>query len=546
MLFIKTGLPAFFLFVSCYASGQCSNPINSFPYTEDFEASNGGWTPAGTASDWSWGTPIKPVINGAASGTKCWVVGTLTQSSYSNNQNSTLTSPCFDFSSLTSPYIRFSIFWETEKKYDGASFQYSTDGGSTWTTLGSFNSAPCPTDNWYNTTGITALSGSDGWSGNIQPTAACAGGAGNGSGEWKIAQHSMQQLAGRSNVRFRFRFGAGSVCNNYDGFAIDDIWIGNKVGSSAMFTYSCNSSNTVSFIPEAPSCPGGFIWDFGDPASGAANTSTQYQPSHTFSAPGQYTVTLTRQDGSVPAPTSSQTITIIDVTADITTNINCWGDKATLQAVVTPSGTYDYMWNSSPAQTTATASNLGPGTYTVTVTGADACFASDQVTLTEPAQLNVFLGKDTVLCQGERLVLNPGAFDSYVWQDGSTASTYSVMQTGTYSVTVKDANGCSASDSIHVTVDCSDIYFPSAFTPDMDGKNDLFGALGNISGVNKYSLRIFNRWGQQIFSTSQPSEKWNGTFKGKLMGTGSYVWFAEYQLSTGAAKRKKGTVTLIR
>ena len=114
---------------------QCTNPVNSFPYTENFETSNGGWVPGGTASDWSWGTPIKPVISSAASGSKCWITGTLTQSSYSNNQNSTLTSPCFDFTGLSQPYIKFSIFWETEKKYDGASFQYSIDGGNSWTSV---------------------------------------------------------------------------------------------------------------------------------------------------------------------------------------------------------------------------------------------------------------------------------------------------------------------------------------------------------------------------------------------------------------------------
>src|SRR5215204_3713188 len=89
----------FLLIIGMSSVAQC---VTTFPYSQDFEASNGNWTPGGTASDWSWGTPLKPVINAAASGSKCWVIGTLTQSSYSNNQNSTLTSPCFDFSTLTS------------------------------------------------------------------------------------------------------------------------------------------------------------------------------------------------------------------------------------------------------------------------------------------------------------------------------------------------------------------------------------------------------------------------------------------------------------
>ena len=54
---------------------QCATPISFFPYTEGFETTNGGWTPGGTGSDWAWGTPTKPVITGAGSGTKCWVIG---------------------------------------------------------------------------------------------------------------------------------------------------------------------------------------------------------------------------------------------------------------------------------------------------------------------------------------------------------------------------------------------------------------------------------------------------------------------------------------
>src|SRR5688500_6823717 len=100
LLFIRFVFPIFLSMTGqLVAFSQCTTPISIFPYSENFETSNGNWTPGGTASDWSWGTPIKPVINSAASGTKCWITGTLTQSSYYNNQNSTLTSPCFHLTS---------------------------------------------------------------------------------------------------------------------------------------------------------------------------------------------------------------------------------------------------------------------------------------------------------------------------------------------------------------------------------------------------------------------------------------------------------------
>ena len=113
-------------------SAQCAAPVAIFPYTQGFETNNGGWVTGGSLSDWAWGTPSKTVITGAATGAKCWIVGGLTGGSYNNSEASWLESPCFNFTSLQYPYISFNAFWETERKYDGASFQYSTNLGASW------------------------------------------------------------------------------------------------------------------------------------------------------------------------------------------------------------------------------------------------------------------------------------------------------------------------------------------------------------------------------------------------------------------------------
>jgi hypothetical protein len=121
-------------FINCIQSvnGQCSVPINTFPYNEGFETSGGGRFVGGTGSDWVWGTPSKPVITAAGGGTHCWIIGGLTASSYTNAEVSWLQSPCFDFTSLQYPYITFKVFWEMEQRFDGASLQYSTDNGTSW------------------------------------------------------------------------------------------------------------------------------------------------------------------------------------------------------------------------------------------------------------------------------------------------------------------------------------------------------------------------------------------------------------------------------
>ena len=140
----KTGIIIFLFYLPVGLLAQCGSPVivtPASPYVEDFELNNGGWTTGGTASDWAWGTPAKPVINGAGSGSKCWIVGGLTSSSYNNGERSWVQSPCLNISALSHPYINFLVFWESEQKFDGSSLQYSIDNAVTWNTVGSSTDA---------------------------------------------------------------------------------------------------------------------------------------------------------------------------------------------------------------------------------------------------------------------------------------------------------------------------------------------------------------------------------------------------------------------
>src|SRR5678816_14719 len=96
----------FMWLMGAHAWGQaCTNPITTYPYFQNFETNNGNWTSGvvsgSAASSWTWGTPAKAVIIGAASGTKAWT--TNLTGNYNSNENSALTSPCFNFSTLVQP-----------------------------------------------------------------------------------------------------------------------------------------------------------------------------------------------------------------------------------------------------------------------------------------------------------------------------------------------------------------------------------------------------------------------------------------------------------
>lgn len=440
-----------FVFAALLINAQC---INVFPYSEDFELNNGNWTSGGTGNDWAWGAPTKPVINSAFSGNKCWITGGLTASFYALGARSYVQSPCFDFTNLQYPYIQFAIFWETEKTYDGATFQYSLNGGSTWTNVGSITDpANCMNANWFNTPSVTYLTTlanpKDGWSGNVQSTSgSCQGGS--GSNGWKIAKHCISNLAGEPNVIFRFAFGAGTQCNAYDGLAFDDIYIGEAPAISATVSYNCVNSNTVSLTATTTQCPTNLQWNFGDGQTATGNTA-----SHTYASPGIYNITFAAA-GPCNAPASaSQTVEILNLQTG-KVDVSCPGASNGIVFVSNSSAAVSYVWSSTPQQTNDTAYQLTAGTYTVTATGANACSATATATVNSSNQGLVLSAQpipDTCGQQKGSVMVNASgdiAPYTYIWNTGASTATLLNVATGTYTVSVISANNCSASASAFV------------------------------------------------------------------------------------------------
>ena len=135
-------------------------------------------------------------------------------------------------------------------------------------------------------------------------------------------------------------------------------------------------------------------------------------------------------------------------------------------------------------------------------------------------------------------------YDSYLWNTGETSASIFVNQTGTYYVTVS-RQACSAADTIQVLPGDCDIYVPSAFTPNKDNLNETFGVV-DYASVQYFSLQVYSKWGQLIFSSNDINRKWDGTFKGKNMPNGSYLWMLNYTNSRGRKFYDQGTVMLIR
>ncbi|MDQ6905025.1 MAG: gliding motility-associated C-terminal domain-containing protein, partial [Bacteroidota bacterium] len=152
---------------------------------------------------------------------------------------------------------------------------------------------------------------------------------------------------------------------------------------------------------------------------------------------------------------------------------------------------------------------------------------------------------DTLLCTGDSIVLSPGDFDTYLWQDGSAKNNFVVHHGGTYSVTVTNRCGMATRKMIIDERVCT-IMFPSAFTPNHDGINDIFNILNAYSLVY-YHCIIYNRWGQKVFETTNPKNGWDGMFKGAAAPSGVYAWSCDYTRMGNAGKTHlKGIVTLLK
>lgn len=373
------------------------------------------------------------------------------------------------------------------------------------------------------------------------------------------------------------------------------------VGSAVAF-----AGSTTPMLPSATA-----TWNFGDPASGSANTATGLTPTHSYTAAGTYPVTLTVMDPSLAAPaTSTQSVTVAPLpSVRLGRDTTLCGSQLLLSAGAQPAGT-TYRWQD--GSTAATYLARATGTYSVSVTSAAGCTstASRQVILN--ALPTPRLPADTTVC-ATSVLLRPGAQPAgttYRWQDGSTSATYLAQASGSYSVQVTTAQGCVGTATSRVQlgvapmvslgadtlvcptavwtlrlhpqpvgtlyrwqdgstgatyvahgpgqysvqvrttaagcpatatlvaspIDCP-VIIPNIITPNGDPQNEFFVLKGLTP--SDWSLRIFDRWGRQVYDRPKYDNGWNAT------GQSAGLYY--YLLSNPATgERHQGWVEVVR
>ena len=179
----------------------------------------------------------------------------------------------------------------------------------------------------------------------------------------------------------------------------------------------------------------------------------------------------------------------------------------------------------------------------------NGCQMSKTISVEERPSPSIGFPSDTAMCQRDSVLLEgPEGMENYRWQDGSDNAFYVVKEAGAYSLFVEN-NGCTDFSEVYVKEEfCSNLYFPTAFTPDGDGINDEFGPLTTAEDNQlTYWLRIFNTNGEEVFSGKKLQEKWDGTFKGKPCPPGIYLYRCNAKvLDGGRDLSTTGRITLIR
>jgi len=198
--------------------------------------------------------------------------------------------------------------------------------------------------------------------------------------------------------------------------------------------------------------------------------------------------------------------------------------------------------------------------FYVTITNQYDCELIDSVVIDNsgtPPVLGITANPDTIYI-GESSLLNATQNDDYVytWSPENTLSNSTIYNpiatpevTTDYSLSISDGSGCTNNALITIVVlnpVCEEpfVFMPNAFSPNGDGENDILKVEGRT--IDEFYLAIYDRWGELVFETTDPSKGWDGNFNGELSEPDVYGFYLKLKCINGEEYFKKGNITLLR
>jgi gliding motility-associated-like protein len=199
----------------------------------------------------------------------------------------------------------------------------------------------------------------------------------------------------------------------------------------------------------------------------------------------------------------------------------------------------------------------GTGTYDVIYTISGLCGNADTISILVNPAPTANLSTTDETCTGNydgtASVSGSGGTPpyTYLWQTSATTANITGLAPGSYTVIVSDANDCTFTGTANILgsptpceVVIPVVYLPSVFSPNGDGENDVLYVRGQ--GIASFELRIYDRWGEMVFQTTDLSSGWDGSFRGRKMDNGSFVYMLQVDFSNGEQLKEKGSISIIK
>ena len=297
---------------------------------------------------------------------------------------------------------------------------------------------------------------------------------------------------------------------------------------SLVTTFGCDSVITTNLT----------VWGINGSTTIESSCDSYDWNGNTYNTSGTYTYNTTNSNGCDSIATLELTLSLLDV-SDVTTNTSCYGAidgsaEITVNGGILP---YGYSWDS--GESTQDLIDVQSGNYVLTVTDANLCSTTLNISIDEPQDLMADPYVNNASCE----VSDDASIDitpyggtmpyTFLWSNGQITEDLQNIQMGEYSVSITDFNGCEKLESISVSFDGSDncLFMPTLFTPNGDGIHDTW----LIDGLDLYPdilVQVFNRWGQLLFESKGYPEPWDGTYNGNELPIGAYYYVIDLNNDT--------------
>jgi gliding motility-associated-like protein len=385
-----------------------------------------------------------------------------------------------------------------------------------------------------------------------------------------------------------YALGISNFSQTQSGFTIDWGGTGTFLGPQADFIVDpvsglkCDEVFTVEDLSGfVNGVVNGWQWNFGQDATPQeADTQGPHQVTYSSFGPKRISLTITTDLGcqvtvikDIDVEPCCEDLEDLVIRRDSVVNLKCGGDSTGMVFVSAEGGTPDYSF-SIDGMTFSEANQfdgLAAGTYQLFAQDIKGCMDTINIIVTEPPPLVVDAGADQTIVLGECIdiegVVTPfGRLVDYSWSGGGVdditcdscqrTKVMPTMGTSTYVITVRDSQGCTASDSLTIFVEIVRPYFaPNVITTNGDNLNDIFTIYGGPGLKAIITLEVYDRWGELVYKGENfpPGEEgimmgfgWNGVFKSRPMNPGVFAFKARLRYIDDEEIVVSGSFTIIR